>query len=518
LHINRGRIIKIVFLVLFFIVFFFAFLHISLSIPYNSDSAVPILESYSILHGNVLLHSWYLSSDNFYTIDLLFYIIAQYFFGFIPQLMQYVQIVIYLLMAFVSLYVVNINNKKIQLLPFLIYVITILTPSYYFLSTSLMGPTHIGTVLFSLIGFLLIYKIQNKLKSKYLLSIILFIITTLIVFGDPFGIWIAILPIILSSLIYLFINKNSKKEDFLILGTTLLALIVGETLRSNITKFGGFRIVHLGMYFASLQNSILHLYYLIYSILKLNGSYFFSQNLLKLSTVEILLRLIITIALFIPFIYIFRSNIKKVNRINLILALGMLFNILAFIFGNVIINTGTTRYLIPFVIFGGILLARTAPSYIEKSKKIMVLTIIYSTILILFFVHYTIFAPTYMPHKQENLITFLNSHKLKDGYATYWNSSILTVETKGSVNIRSVVRNGTIYSPYLWLNSSNWYKQSGNFLIVSNGLNRKVNINAAVYTFGKYEYKYIIKGYTILVWKNNISNVLYLNMKYGINK
>ncbi len=517
MYINRKRIIKFVFLILSFILFFLAYLHISASIQYNSDSAAPILESYAILHGNASLHSWYLSSDNFYTIDLLFYVIAQYFFGFIPQLMQYVQIVIYILMAFVSLYVVNINKAKLQLSRFLIYIIAIPMPSYFFLSNALKLPDHIGTIMFSLIGFLLVYKIENKRKFKYLLSIILFIITTLIVFGDPLGIWIAILPIILSSLIYLFINKKDKKEDFLILGITLLALIVGETLRSNIIKLGGFRIVHLGMYFASLQNSILHLYYLIYSILKLNGSYFFSQNLLKPSTMEILLRLVITIAIFIPIIYIFKSNIKKVDRINLILALGMLFDILAFVFGNILINTGTTRYLIPFVIFGGILLARIAPIYIEKSKKILVLVIIYSVILILFFIHYTIFTPVYVPYKQQNIISFLHSHKLKYGYATYWNASILTLETEDSIQVRAVTKNGNLYTPYLWLDSSNWYKHKANFLIINNMNNKKIDTKLAVHTFGKFKYQYSEPEYTILVWNNNISNVLYLNIKYRLN-
>ncbi len=49
---------------------FLAYLHVSRTYPENSDESNDLLMAWDMLHGNVLLHAWYLSDVSFITTDL----------------------------------------------------------------------------------------------------------------------------------------------------------------------------------------------------------------------------------------------------------------------------------------------------------------------------------------------------------------------------------------------------------------------------------------------------------------
>src|ERR1019366_2418084 len=55
---------------------FAMYLFISRIVLYNADDASIILEAQSMLHGNYILHGWYIPTDNFLTIDMPLYAIG----------------------------------------------------------------------------------------------------------------------------------------------------------------------------------------------------------------------------------------------------------------------------------------------------------------------------------------------------------------------------------------------------------------------------------------------------------
>src|SRR3984893_4936894 len=52
------------------VLLFVAYVHLSRTYTENSDSANILLMSWDMLHGNVLLHGWYLSDVSFYPTEL----------------------------------------------------------------------------------------------------------------------------------------------------------------------------------------------------------------------------------------------------------------------------------------------------------------------------------------------------------------------------------------------------------------------------------------------------------------
>src|SRR5580698_11496072 len=63
------------------VLLFIAYVQLSRTYTENSDSANTLLMAWDMLHGNVLLHGWYLSDVSFYTTELPQYVMLERFIG-----------------------------------------------------------------------------------------------------------------------------------------------------------------------------------------------------------------------------------------------------------------------------------------------------------------------------------------------------------------------------------------------------------------------------------------------------
>src|SRR5215472_7819809 len=77
----RGRLLGSALLALAVAVLFVAYLRVSRTYPENSDESNTLLMAWDMLHGNVLLHGWYLSDVSFYTTELPQYALLERLIG-----------------------------------------------------------------------------------------------------------------------------------------------------------------------------------------------------------------------------------------------------------------------------------------------------------------------------------------------------------------------------------------------------------------------------------------------------
>src|SRR2546429_8048826 len=83
---------------------FLAYLRVSRTYPENSDESNDLLMAWDMLHGNVLLHGWYLSDVSFITTELPQYVLLVWLFGLhtdtahIAAAMTYTLVVIFSLL------------------------------------------------------------------------------------------------------------------------------------------------------------------------------------------------------------------------------------------------------------------------------------------------------------------------------------------------------------------------------------------------------------------------------------
>src|SRR5262245_31510532 len=66
---------------------FACYLHLSRTVPANSDGASIAVQAWSMLHGNLLLHGWVLSDVSFYTTELPEYMAIEFVHGLSPDVM-----------------------------------------------------------------------------------------------------------------------------------------------------------------------------------------------------------------------------------------------------------------------------------------------------------------------------------------------------------------------------------------------------------------------------------------------
>jgi hypothetical protein len=113
-----------------------------------------------------------------------------------------------------------------------------------------------------------------------------------------------------------------------------------------------------------------------------------------------------------------------------------------------------------------------------------------------------------VPAANQRLVAFLTAHHLTNGIGGYWESSVVTVGSNGAITIRAVVP-GTL-QPDLWESKASWYRPSAHqatFLVTDSAsgfFNHWQPNSAALAAFGAPARTYHDGPYTVYVWDKNL--------------
>lgn len=504
-----GRKYKILLIVISFILSaFFIYLYIKYSfhVSLNSDVVQGALEVSSILHGNILLHGWTLSPDNFLLSDLPLYLFLGIFIKNKVLLSHVAPIIIYLGLICVSLLISlrNVSHRKIALLS--TFAVIGMLPLFTFVSF-LVGFVHIGSILEGLCSLYLFINFIDYKKTKYLLWSGVLLLSAL--FSDPFIIWILLIPLIIFLIIK--IKESIKNRGFLSIYTSTLIFILSifvlsEILRYVIPRIAGFSIQKLAYQFATLPEVIAHITTIINNLLYVFGANFLGQLLFSHQAFEAILHFsVLCLILFFAYMTL-KGGSKKMDSINYILSMGICLDMVAFIFSNIAANdTSSSRYLFPIIIFGAIILGRSIGNIKHiKGYVYIVALIVFLIFSAVFFRDSYLNQSDYLSLSNVKVAKFLVDHNLKYGYGYYWNSSIVTVDSNSKVKVRAIVPNGDHFVPYFWISSSAWYfHHYANFIVYDE--DSSIFGQIATQAFGKPINVYHLGEDTILVWNKDIT-------------
>jgi len=112
------------------------------------------------------------------------------------------------------------------------------------------------------------------------------------------------------------------------------------------------------------------------------------------------------------------------------------------------------------------------------------------------------------PAANTQLVTFLKAHHLTNGVSGYWQSSVVTVGSDGSVTIRALYPQ--TLRPDLWEAKGAWYdraSQRATFLVTQSAqgfFNHWQPNPAAVAAYGRPAHTYHSGPYTVYVWNKNL--------------
>ena len=173
-------------------------------------------------------------------------------------------------------------------------------------------------------------------------------------------------------------------------------------------------------------------------------------------------------------------------------------------------NVSLTRYLLPGFIFAAVLSGRALARLIRKRQSLnpRVLALAAVIVVALCAVDFALDSlGAAAPQEARQLSTFLMSRHLRAGIGDYWSSSVVSVDTGGSVVVRPVDLNpsGTLVR-YEKQTTKAWYSgQSFQFFIYDTADNWfNVNGATAVKTFGKPSRIYSVGTYRVLEWPHTL--------------
>ena len=111
------------------------------------------------------------------------------------------------------------------------------------------------------------------------------------------------------------------------------------------------------------------------------------------------------------------------------------------------------------------------------------------------------------PLPTAQVASWLQAHHLRYGLGGYWESSIVTVETGGQVEVRALLKNNMERD--LWQAKPSWYdpaSQQANFIVLSSVpgyLNWEPRALIRKY-FGRPAREYTVGPFTVMVWDRNL--------------
>ncbi len=148
--------------------------------------------------------------------------------------------------------------------------------------------------------------------------------------------------------------------------------------------------------------------------------------------------------------------IDLIDLIDLFSVSAILSTIGAAVLSRYLLDETSIRYFIPVLVFSAIVLARSE-SLNVRWRMLLLLQASLAACVALLLPAGTLGHPG-SPDAPSNVVSFLRQHHLDDGYGGYWDASIVTVFSHGSIRVRPVVRGGRCgLQPYLQIGSSRWY-------------------------------------------------------------
>lgn len=492
----------------------------------DSDGATVVLEGNAIVHGNIALHGWSLSYDSFWLLDALYYAVAIGIVGIHGYLLHLIPAVIAALVTVIGAFIARDEQRGLVGIVGAGLVVALLAlPTHLFAYIFLRGPLHIDTVLCALVAFVAMR--DHRFGWRWAVAVGFLAGAAL---GDLQVLAFGTIPLTLAGLIAA--ARARKPAVALASATASGASVVLALVGREIAKaFGAFRLIK--------PNPRATYSMMFGSNLKLSGHYF--ADLIGVGHTAYgnggapadfsYAHAVVLVAILASVVFaiggLVRGAVLGTERDEAVLRHSTLDDmlVLAAVGGLVVFLALTTapifaysRYLVPSVIFGVILLARLSTrvaAYFARSRDDIPRSIPIATAAVVLAVVCALASAEGFELAQPKpfdpyvkVASFLERHHLHQGLGDYWTSSIVTVDSNDAVVVRAVTAapNGKLVR-YDRESQSSWYAGHRFFFMVLNpGLDfGNVNFETATLTFGRPIHDWIAYGLQVLVWRHPIS-------------
>jgi preprotein translocase subunit SecG len=507
---------------------FLGYLQVSRTYSTNSDEANDLLMAWDMLHGNVLLHGWYLSDVSFYTTELPQYALLVFLFGLHPGTAHIAAAMTYTLVLVFAVLLARgkrADRGREGLARTLLTGGIVLAPQLgvgVFILLLSLG--HIGTSVPLMLTFLVI----DRLRPRWYIPVLVGLLLAWVLVADQLVLLAGIVPLAAVCLLrvvreipaarraasdagWLRACARARWYELSLAVAALAAWPVASAVSRLLSASGGFVLHPIGYKLAPVGTWPKHARVSAEGLLAMFGAKpqgpapELAFALLHLAGVGLVAWAVCRVA---------RRFLSWPDMISQVLLVAMVVNVAAYVPSTLADATDLNAREFAVVLpFGAVLAGRTlAPVIVSRKPRLrsaLAVPLLAGTLLAGYAASLGYAAAqAAAPAANSELAEFLAAHHLSYGVSGYWQSSIVTVQSGGAVTIRALLP-GTL-RPDLWEAKSSWYDPRAHratFLVTDDQagfFNHWMPDSAALAAYGPPARTYHVGPYTIMVWDKNL--------------
>ncbi len=506
-------------------VLFFCYWRQSSAAALPSDGSGNVLQAWDMLHGNLLLHNWWVSDVSFYTTELPQYMLIEALTGLGPWVVHAAAAMTYTLLVLLAAVLARGHappregNARALLAAGLM-----LAPQLSATSILLLSPDHTGTAVPLLAIWLLIDR-DPETPPRWFVPVLVGLAFALVMVADSIVLLTGIIPLALvcvlragAGLIRRGKRNASWRHELALAGAAGAAGAAGEFVPRLMTALGGYHQspVEANTDLSQLQHGS---WVTFQAFLELFGgnvfgaSFFDARPVLEVVFVALHLVGAITVAcaLGLAFARFFRAG----ELMAPVFAVAVVLNLGAYMSSTHAQDLYGAREMAEVLPLGAVLAGRVLggriPVWIRAAKGWFVPVLAVLTASYLATLGYGA-AQASASAENEPLASWLVADGLTDGLATYWQANSTTVDSHSQVRLSAVVQDvRDRLVPYLWETDVANYdpaRRYANFVVADGPSTLPGMQLSADLTFGRPARTYHADGYTILVWNTNLLDKL----------
>jgi hypothetical protein len=514
---------------------FCVYLRLSNTSALNSDSANYLLMASDLLHGNLLLHGWYMSDVSVYTTELPQYALLESFLGLHAETAHVAAAMTYTLATLLAVLLAKGGTSGRTAVTRMLIAAGIMVAPHLGLGvyTFMMVVDHIGTSVPLLVLWLLLDRVDRS-APRWWVPVLTTLLLAWVLIADSIVLVVAVAPLALVSGIRFiqgvvaddgqvssgWIRRVRKQWYPLSLACAAATAVIWARLAKWLLSALGAFIVHpVPFVLTPLHQARQRYVAALWKVLQLFGADY--RGLVGVTFVVAVLHLVSVTLVGWSMLRVARRFLR-VPLVDQVLAVGILANVVLYVVSGV--SQQGPHEIAVVMPFGAALAARTltrgashAPRRGERRaaggnsiSRVRLAGYAAGGLVLAGYLAglgYELTEPA-VPPQNSALVPWLTAHHLTYGLGGYWQASSVTVASDGRVAIGALA--GGSARPYLWLAKTSWYDPASHratFIVIDTqapASSAWLPQAAVERYFGPPVRTYHTGPYTILVWDKNL--------------
>jgi hypothetical protein len=481
---------------------FACYWRVSQTEPGDSYGAVFTLQAWDMLHGNLLLHGWWLSDVSFYTTELPEYLLVELALGGSPDVVHVAAastFTIILLLAVLLARGRSTGRAAVVRMAIAAGIMCSPQPGMgVFLF--LLAPDHYG----STVPVLLAWLILDRAGRRWYVPAAVGVLLGWALVADSVVLLTGVLPLLTVCAVRLYHRAVQQRQplraqwfDAALLAAGLLATAAAATVLHLIGAAGGFRLNPVSSQLTSIGALPGHVYQMVAGLALVFGGDFFGQPAGP-GTLFLLLHLAgLALAGWAA-----GAGLRRLRDTGLVVQLllaGILVNLAAFLVWTNVTSLSTVREIVAVLPFGAVLAARLLADRLAAARLLPMLAAVGAGYLASLG---GLLAQPPVPPQAQPLTSWLDAHHLRYGLGNSALGSVVTVSSGGRVALRPLRVDGHQLAPGQWEAQQSWFdprRHDATFAALL-GTPPSPPVADLRTAFGPPAAIYHVGRYTVLVW------------------